>query len=319
VGDQIISNGSIWQKIPVTNAVQSVNGKTGIVVVNKNDVVLGNVDNTSDATKNSASATLTNKTIDGANNTLNVRLNTTDVSGNLPVTKLNSGTNAGTGTFWRGDGTWVAPAGAGDVQGPAASVDSEVTLFSGTTGKLLKRATGTGIVLVTSGVYQTPQATLPYANWPNGSILQVVAATPMTTFQGTTLAIPYDDTIPQWGEGDVLISVSITLKVATSKIYLHCSGYGTVTASGFPAITALFRGTGPGAFSSRAMTPGALNYLSHFVVDGFDTPGAGTFTYTVRYGTLNGTYGFNVNGGTAGSPLFGGTSQVNLYAQEIKA
>lgn len=36
----------------------------------KADVGLGNVDNTSDATKNSASATLTNKTIDGDDNTL---------------------------------------------------------------------------------------------------------------------------------------------------------------------------------------------------------------------------------------------------------
>jgi hypothetical protein len=40
---------------------------TGIV---KGDVGLGNVDNTSDATKNSATATLTNKTIDGDDNTI---------------------------------------------------------------------------------------------------------------------------------------------------------------------------------------------------------------------------------------------------------
>ena len=41
--------------------------KTGL---SKSDVGLGNVDNTSDATKNSAAVTLTNKTINGANNTL---------------------------------------------------------------------------------------------------------------------------------------------------------------------------------------------------------------------------------------------------------
>ena len=51
VGDEIISNGSVWQKILNVSAVNSVNGQTGVVVLTKSDLGLGNVDNTDD-TKN---------------------------------------------------------------------------------------------------------------------------------------------------------------------------------------------------------------------------------------------------------------------------
>jgi hypothetical protein len=38
VGDLALFNGTVWQKIDNTDAVQSVNGKTGVVVLNSNDV-----------------------------------------------------------------------------------------------------------------------------------------------------------------------------------------------------------------------------------------------------------------------------------------
>lgn len=57
--------------------------------------------------------------------------------------------------------SWAANPAGGDVAGPASSVNSEIMLFNGITGKIAKSATGTGYVAVSSGVYQTPSATIP--------------------------------------------------------------------------------------------------------------------------------------------------------------
>ena len=185
VGDQIISNGSVWQKIPVANAVQSVNGKTGIVIVNKNDVGLANVDNTSDATKWSQAATLTNKAIDGANNTLNVRLNTSDVSGNLPVGRLNGGNAASAATFWRGDGQWVSPTGAGDVQGPVGANDGDFAVYNGTTGKSLKTLARNAVGDVYGPVIAV-NGNIPQFDGASGKLLKDGKAAPFGELVGTT-------------------------------------------------------------------------------------------------------------------------------------
>lgn len=51
LGDWILSIGTSWVKVDNTDAVITVNGKTGIVTLTKADVGLGNVDNTADADK----------------------------------------------------------------------------------------------------------------------------------------------------------------------------------------------------------------------------------------------------------------------------
>lgn len=68
------------------------------------------------------------------------------------------------GTVLTSNGVGADPsfrAGAsGDVAGPASSVDSEIALFDGTTGKLIKSATGTGVVHATAGVYSAAAVNL---------------------------------------------------------------------------------------------------------------------------------------------------------------
>lgn len=61
---------------------------------------------------------------------------------------------------WNGSSWERITQNTADVTGQSSSVDSEVALFSGTSGKVIKRATGTGFVKVVSGVMQAPSATV---------------------------------------------------------------------------------------------------------------------------------------------------------------
>jgi hypothetical protein len=56
----------------------------------------------------------------------------------------------------------AAGGGSGDVVGPSSSVASEVALFDGTTGKLIKRAAITGLAKLTSGVLSAATAGTDY-------------------------------------------------------------------------------------------------------------------------------------------------------------
>jgi len=84
---------------------------------------------------------------------------TADVTGNLPVTNLNSGTGASSTTFWRGDGTWATPAGGGG-GGPILesyqTISSNYSLTAGSNGFSVgpvSVATGVAVTVPTGQVW----------------------------------------------------------------------------------------------------------------------------------------------------------------------
>lgn len=123
-------------------------------------------------------------------------------------------------------------AGTGDVVGPAASVDSEIALFSLTTGKLLKRASLTGIVKATSGVASAATAGTDYVA-PGGAL-----GTPSSGTGTNLTGIPIATGISGLGTG-VATALAVNVGTAGAPVVnggaLGTPSSGTLTnATGLP-------------------------------------------------------------------------------------
>lgn len=266
---------------------------TGIV---KNDVGLGNVDNTSDVTKNAATVTLTNKTLTApimttpalgtpasgtmtnvtglpistgvsglatgvatllatptsanlaaaltdetgtgaavfatsptlvtpllgtptsgvATNLTGLPLST-GVTGNLPVTNLNSGTSASATTYWRGDGTWATPAGGGSGQTIVTKTVAPAGGDYTTVSAALTAASSGWAIRVLPGTYTEAGVTgLVLSN------VSVVADDPYAT----TLAFGANNMVVSGIANFTLMGVAVTFTTG----YMNVSGaYSSIT------------------------------------------------------------------------------------------
>lgn len=139
-------------------------------------------------------------------------------------------------------GDTLTGTGAGDVSGPASSVDSELALFDSTTGKLLKRATLTGLIKATSGVASAASAGTDYVA-PSGALGTPSSGTLTNCTADGTNSVGYRN-IPKSGS-DKTTSYSLATTDVGKFIGVGASGSITIPDATFAAgdVVSIFNNT----------------------------------------------------------------------------
>lgn len=138
-----------------------------------------------------------------------------------------------------------------------------------------------------------------------------------TTSTGHTTTIPHDDTIPQVGEGEEILSATITPKNTTNKIRATAHMFVQTSSGTINGAAAMFVNGGSDAVQAvtgatgNTGRPWVLSMQYEYV------PGStSTQTISVRVGPDSaGTLYVNVNSGS--TRVFGGVARATLVLEEI--
>ena len=211
-----LSNGVTGSGAVVLATSPAITTPTGIV---KGDVGLSNVDNTSDATKNAATVSLTNKTISGASNTLSaIPLSSIATQPTVTIPCNPTGGTAaledctlGTGLSFSGTAINASGGGSGTVNsgtaGQIAYYATSTTAVSGTTALQNIEANAQIVVMSTAGI--VPGNSASTNDTAFATLNTTMAASPTTTWRlvfdkcpGTYL---YTNNRWLWGVNNVII------------------------------------------------------------------------------------------------------------------
>lgn len=306
VGDYVIYNASgVWEKSDTTDAVASVAGLTGTISSGSlktalslvaSDVGLGNVDNTSDATKWAATATITNKNLTSGTNTFpTFNQNTTGSAATLTTarafrTNLDSTSTASfngsadvtpgvTGTLPVGNGGSGATTLTGLLVGNGTSAFTAVTAPS-------------GAVVGTTDVQTLANKTLTS---PKINAIQNSAGNTTISLGGSASAVNY---VFAWAEatggGPQLAAGGTDTNI---DLMLYGKGTGVVKANGVEVVTL----SGTHTLTNKTLTSPTINTPA---IANATSLSVGTSTNsgttTPKCVNLGGTYGTNT-AGTAGN------------------
>lgn len=158
----------------------------------------------------------------------------------LQVLRVNSG-----GTALE----YASAGGTGDVVGPSSSVDGQITLFDGTSGKLVKAASTTGIIKATSGVIAAATAGTDYIV-PGGAL-----GTPSSGTLTFCTGLPIATGVSGLGTG---VATALAVNVGSTGAFVPTSGSG---ASGTWTIS--ISGSANAATTATNLASGAANQIAY--------------------------------------------------------